>query len=284
MAKINEKTNPLVETYQKIRELSVYGKNAVLRRALNILGESIQNHGNSTEIANIPASNYDCGPNSGCFDFTIADAINEFQQDDRRRSIFLDPEESYVANLADFYSGRLNVLEVRYLGDFSIFEGLEQKAIEYLKGREPVVKVNHLLASSDQEVVEMLRALADNLEKGIHQQNAEILIKENTEEALLRAESCSYARTEVVGSRIVNGRELQYLYREIIGCRTRDACCSNQTYTERVGREWWQTVKVGGACKVSGCGCQAFSAAGSQDHCIGRNAAGGTCNHQIAQH
>lgn len=40
-----------------------------------------------------------------------------------------------------------------------------------------------------------------------------------------------------------------------------------------------------GTCKVEGCGCQGFSAApGSNSHCIGRNSAGGTCNHSKDEH
>jgi hypothetical protein len=41
-----------------------------------------------------------------------------------------------------------------------------------------------------------------------------------------------------------------------------------------------------GSCNVAGCGCQAFSAApgGSGTHCIGRNSAGGTCNHLKDEH
>lgn len=41
-----------------------------------------------------------------------------------------------------------------------------------------------------------------------------------------------------------------------------------------------------GSCKVAGCGCEAFVAApgGSGNHCIGRNAAGGTCNHNQDEH
>lgn len=40
-----------------------------------------------------------------------------------------------------------------------------------------------------------------------------------------------------------------------------------------------------GSCKVAGCGCTAFvPAATSVPHCIGKNAAGGTCNHSGDQH
>ena len=41
-----------------------------------------------------------------------------------------------------------------------------------------------------------------------------------------------------------------------------------------------------GSCKISGCGCKAFSAAIGPDspHCIGRNSAGGTCNHLMDEH
>jgi hypothetical protein len=46
-------------------------------------------------------------------------------------------------------------------------------------------------------------------------------------------------------------------------------------------------TKMGnGSCRIGGCGCQAFNAApgGSGTHCIGRNAAGGTCNHSKDEH
>lgn len=42
-----------------------------------------------------------------------------------------------------------------------------------------------------------------------------------------------------------------------------------------------------GACTVAGCGCQAFVSAAStapDPTCIGRNAAGGTCNHLMSEH
>ena len=41
-----------------------------------------------------------------------------------------------------------------------------------------------------------------------------------------------------------------------------------------------------GPCTIEGCGCEAFVPApgGSGTHCIGRNAAGGTCNHLIDEH
>ena len=42
-----------------------------------------------------------------------------------------------------------------------------------------------------------------------------------------------------------------------------------------------------GACTVEGCGCQAFVSAQStapDPTCVGRNAAGGTCNHLMSEH
>ncbi len=45
-----------------------------------------------------------------------------------------------------------------------------------------------------------------------------------------------------------------------------------------------------GPCMVAGCGCEAFSASPAGPNfpgggtCIGRNAAGGTCNHRKDQH
>jgi len=41
-----------------------------------------------------------------------------------------------------------------------------------------------------------------------------------------------------------------------------------------------------GYCKITGCGCQGFSPASGRYnyHCIGKNAAGGTCNHLINDH
>jgi len=46
-------------------------------------------------------------------------------------------------------------------------------------------------------------------------------------------------------------------------------------------------VLATGSCTVSGCGCQAFVSAQStapDPTCIGRNAAGGTCNHLMSEH
>jgi hypothetical protein len=44
-------------------------------------------------------------------------------------------------------------------------------------------------------------------------------------------------------------------------------------------------LKGTGKCTVSGCGCTGFvAAATTEPHCIGKNAAGGTCNHSGNQH
>ena len=65
-----------------------------------------------------------------------------------------------------------------------------------------------------------------------------------------------------------------------------DMSKSNVKPTLRVRSVKDTSLQGEGSCKVAECGCQAFVAApgGSGTHCIGRNAAGGTCNHSKDEH
>lgn len=89
-------------------------------------------------------------------------------------------------------------------------------------------------------------------------------------------------RIPVTGERIVELNRRIPITEERIAEQSRRTTAS--VTTNLVDNE--RFIAGTGACNVAGCGCQSFSAAGggSGTHCIGRNSAGGTCNHSKDEH
>lgn len=158
------------------------------------------------------------------------EALHEFQADDRRKSVFADPNEAALSALVDFYSGRLKSVEIRDAKGSIDFDAMRKSAWEYMKGKYPLVTVNHALASSKDEVVMCLRAMADEIELGSDANELGALA------------NCS-RRTEGLGTRwINNGTELQRGTRIVERCCSRDPCCGNETCSETVVGGGWTTV------------------------------------------
>lgn len=139
----------LSRLYEDVERLAPLGGNAVHRRALAILANEINRQ--SGRILRRPCPD---GPNghrapTGDEPFGFNRAYYEFRQDDRRFSVFLDPVEALASRLVDFYTGRLEVLEVRYSPEtVSFADKSRELAAEYIRTHVPPVSVIPLAAEN----------------------------------------------------------------------------------------------------------------------------------------
>ncbi len=186
------------------------------------------------EIECRPDGDWHCRPDR-CLTgetLSLAETIDEFQADDRRRSVFLDPAENVISTLIDYYSGRLNSVEFRN-PDWAIdFEALRERALEHVRETLPIVSINHAAAQNDQEIIFLLRLLADNMEEGTFGRKG----------PSVSSKKCTRS-TNTVGSRWSdNGRTLEIHFQEIERCCTKDGCCGNETCTTNMVRDWWDVT------------------------------------------
>lgn len=222
-----EKMKLLVSDFEKliqdIDDISTLGDNSVVRRIKNRLYDTLSPIASEYNV-DIHAPLRRCGPDRDPI-LSLSDVVDEFQADDRRRSVFIDPEEAVIANLIDYYSGRIKSIEFRNPNKSIDFDALKEKTIEHMRGVYPVVTINHELARDNAEVVFLLRQLADEIES-----------KSN---AVSIQKKCS-RRTESLGTRWSNnGRTLEKGYRIIEKCCSKDPCCGNETCGEQsVGGGW----------------------------------------------
>ncbi|MBM2711053.1 M23 family metallopeptidase [Mesorhizobium caraganae] len=231
-----------------IRSLRPLGANAVHRRTFAIVKEEIQ-RADGVKIER-DCGDDDPGPrqpivSDGRREYTFNNAYFEFRQDDRRRSIFLDPVESLAAQFVDFYTDRVDTLEFRH--DAVPLEetvlAAEQKAIEYLRDKTHLVNVMTVAAEDTGAIIDTLRSLAYVLEQREKNQ-VNLQVASFSKIATLGREICKLVRTEAGASQWSNnGRTLSQPFRDVYSCIDSDACCTNQAYTkygEWTTRTVWQ--------------------------------------------
>ncbi len=236
--KISESTNKFEALYDKVRALGTFGANSVHRRILSLLASEL----------NIPdGAGTRCRPDvDGCRpdhcrrgSFAFADAVAEVREDDRRRSVLLDPEEALASHLVDLYVGRLDVLEARSVSR-EVQTRAQAKAIDYIRNHYPIVTINRVAARSDHEVVESLRVLLHDCERRLKEGRAIAESERGIYElhGVLR-EECQHISTESGATRwLENGTILQKLFREVYTCIDKDACCGNGAYTKYGNWDW----------------------------------------------
>ena len=215
----------------RLDEISELGNNAVVRRISTMLREE---GFDGTDFECGPMDR-DCGPDNCIAGETLSldETMREHQADDRRRSFFLDPEENAIAAFVDYYSGRLDSLELRNPEWKYDIENLQHRAIDVARKSVPAITINHALIDSKKLAASALRQLADTIEQ-------ETL---NDEEVFgINRSGCS-RETKVIGTRWTdNGKTLQTRYQVVERCCKKDGCCSNVTCTTRVVNDYWQNT------------------------------------------
>ncbi|MBT4077915.1 MAG: M23 family metallopeptidase [Gammaproteobacteria bacterium] len=173
------------------------------------------------------------------FGFNVA--FREYESEDKRRSVFLNPEESLAANLIDLYTGRINTLEIRNSStDHSVASKALSIALERVKTDVPPVTVIPVTMDSNFELAESLRALAHRIEHNPAESKISISTSSSLDSILpLKSDECSLNRVEA-GSRRwrSNGTILEQAYRDVYTCVSADSCCGNDTYTSHGEWRW----------------------------------------------
>jgi hypothetical protein len=208
----------LIKILSEIKKLTRFGENAVLRRATTILEKEIRECDPEASQRLV-----DLGLTTRCGDDVIMSrqqAIVEFQQEDRRRSVFMDPKESYIQNLIDLHTGRLDVVEFRTNSeDTQFFSDYEADLKEEAAKQLPMVSVN-LRFYSKTDIITMLRRMADELET-----------REETPEGPVIPGVTHYCRlnsVEMTPAWFDNGRRLELKKVDLYECKEYDSCCRNQ--------------------------------------------------------
>ncbi|WP_449302239.1 M23 family metallopeptidase [Pseudoxanthomonas mexicana] len=207
-----------------VEQYALLGDNSVVRRIRNRIASLINRRAEQLGGQKISTLR-PCGDGDGPR-LSFEEVLEEFHADDRRRSIFLDPEEAVRAHYADFISGRLSSIEIR--DPHGSLRGDQfTETIRWMRGRYPLVAVNHALARDLDEVVHQLRSLAVALENGTY---------------TLSERNCT-VRTESMGTRYTNnGRVLEEGYRVVKRCCSKDPCCNNETCGEQTIDGGWRVI------------------------------------------
>ena len=219
MAKSKQIEDELSALLEDIEAYAELGDNAVVRRIRSRIYEFVKS--NSSITPKRPERPCENGP------LSLLDVVDEYQADDRRRSVFVDPEEAVIANLTDFHSGRLKSVEFRDPHGKLDFLQLHIDTIQTMRNIYPVVTINESLARNSSEISFLLRSMAEDFDK------LSINLKE----------SCT-TRTESLGTRWTNnGTTLERGYRVVEKCcNARDPCCGNQTCGERTVSGGWDVI------------------------------------------
>ena len=210
----------LRDVYEKLVELSVLGSTPALRRALAVVANAVNEELGARIFRRcdpdfprpgrpIPYATHRGLRSEDQIPFAFREAYYELQQEDRRSSIFLEPVEALAAKLVDYYSGRLEVLEIRGDDEFvgRVRNESRTMAVEHLRSNSPIVSVTTIACDSTAEVVSMLRSLAHSLEKSersIHHLSATLARDDLPTFGLAMAEQCSLVRVEAGPTRWVN--------------------------------------------------------------------------------
>jgi len=230
------------EILQGVLELGRFGDNATFRRVYSLLASYAAHTG--TGKPEIKCHNPHLPPTLTPFGFDRT--LHETQQDQMRRSVFLDPEEAFIANLMDFLCGRIAVLEFRNPDKKYDIRKFEEIARKRLKGRVPVVAVNMGMAQSIEEVVFTLRHIANELENGSAEAFASKYAEAYKGDPVTIQDHCTFERRESFGSRwSSNGTVLEYHYHDVYSCLPADTCCTNQAYTEYRNDRWVEVWRDG---------------------------------------
>ncbi|WP_271592220.1 M23 family metallopeptidase [Bradyrhizobium sp. CCBAU 65884] len=240
-----ETIEALERVYDEILHLSRLGATPALRRAAAVVSRELEEQGGARILDRChpdwPHDHPRGGRGEPHTSFGFDRAYFEQQQEDRRASILLDPEEALASKLADFYLGRLDVLEVRtprgFLGE--IEQRSHSKAVQYIRDNHGIVSVLSVATKDREEAISMLRCLAYSLEQGtVAREKLEKLPKLS----VLLTEKCDLVRVEAGATRwLNNGRRLEQQHREVYSCLADDACCTNQAYT-KYGPWTWRLV------------------------------------------
>ncbi|OPW97677.1 M23 family metallopeptidase [Citrobacter sp. A316] len=237
---------------EEVTRLRVYGASALYRRIRSLVAEFARAEAeNSLESVDLDPRRRPCneippGPlDKPWKSLTFDEVALEVQLEDARRTVFLDPKEAAIAALATFLSGQLQNLEFRDPEGGVPLNELEEIARKTLVGKVPIISINPHMASSMQEVVHSLRYLADSLESST---GADILARtyQFSGNAVSLEGTCSFERKEQIGSRWTkNGTVLEYHFRDIYKCLTRDPCCGNPSYHYEYQNDRWEVVWQG---------------------------------------
>lgn len=235
-----ETREKLIEIYDDISKLGKLGANSVHRRALSIVGAQIPDHDNVFTRCDPGGPPGHGGRTRLAFNL----AYSEVAQDDRRRTVFVDPTEHLASQFIDFWTGRLDVLEVRTQDD-SLIEQAEALAREYIREHYPIVSINHTAGRSAAEVIDALRAVAAVLEKQSNDGSATISSEAIQQLpfvhpiSILYREKCDLIGTQVGSHRWrVNGTILDQQIRNVFSCSDADSCCGNKTHSKYGEWEW----------------------------------------------
>jgi hypothetical protein len=211
-----------------VEQYALLGDNSVVRRIRNRIAGLINKH--AQEFGKHPVTTRrPCDRVHGLIEeppLSFEDVLEEFHADDLRRSIFVDPEEAVRAHYADFISGRLAAIEIR--DPRQTLRGNQfEETVQWMRGRYPLISVNHALERDISEVIHQLRSLAGAFEAGTYAS---------------KSESCT-VRTESIGTRFTNnGRVLEEGYRQVRRCCSKDPCCGNVTCGEQTVGGGWRVI------------------------------------------
>lgn len=196
--KVEEFASRLGDLLQEITELTSMCDNSVARRVRNHLYKNTLPLAKEFDVELQQPLRYCDGPGGpGDRVLSTNEVLDEFQADDRRRSVFIDPEESATVNLVDLFSGRLTTIEFRDPNDILDVSKIVTSALKIMREEYPVVTINYSLAKNKEEILYLLRSLVTEIENG---------------EGLTLRENCSRNK-ELLGTRWTNnGRTLERGY------------------------------------------------------------------------
>ncbi|RWQ24206.1 peptidoglycan DD-metalloendopeptidase family protein [Mesorhizobium sp.] len=230
----------LDEIYEKLKSLEPLGSRAVLRRALAIVATQINELAADRILPLCEPFPDDRGPTSRREDGKLAlpAAYAEMRSEDRRRSIMLDPEEALASQLADFYSDRLDVLEVRHTstGFNALLKNAHYRAVDLLRARGHLINVLTVSELSREETISSLRSLAYILETRSSKTTKQPVFPDV---GLLGREICHSVGVQAGSTQWRNnGTRLEQQFRDVFSCIDEDACCENAAYTKHGDWRW----------------------------------------------
>ena len=241
---MSQEIERLNEIYMKIGSLGPLGSTAVIRRAMGIIAERI-NEISREEIVPLcdgprePRRPVGTGDEEPRTQLKFHEAYGEVRSEDRRKTLFADPTEQIMSTLIDFYTGRLDSFEIRKSAAVSsqLIALAEKAAVEIVSRRLPLITVASIAERDTKEVVAALRCLAHRLE---NRDESEVPTISGI--GLLGREICHLISVEA-GQRSWedNGRKLVQQVRDVYRCIDEDACCDNQAYTKHGD---WRTEEV----------------------------------------
>ncbi len=236
----NDAESAIQQIIDGIKSLAPLGANSVHRRSLAIAEAELSRvKGEEITIRCRPERPIPVGDDDNSFSFH--DAYYEHAQDDRRRTILLNPVEALATHFIDFYTNRVEALEFRRLGKPSddVIAAAEKLALSYLANTSSLVSALTIASQDKTEIIKSLRGLAHRLENTNLEQTRSF-----PEIAVLGREVCQLIRTDAGPTRWVdNSKKLEQQFTDVYRCSDSDSCCGNDAYT-KVGAPRWEVVWV----------------------------------------